>query len=148
MKAFFEQLFEYNHSMNQQVGMLLKQQDALVFQKSTEMFGHIINAHHIWISRLAQLAPIYTTWQPQRISDSLEIDMINFAETLPLIHNLELGKTVPGLTVKGRPCFKSAAETLFHVINHSTYHRAQIATELRRNGVDPITTDFILYEKP
>jgi uncharacterized damage-inducible protein DinB len=36
-------------------------------------------------------------------------------------------------------------EIITHVINHSTYHRGQIAMELRSLGVDPPQTDYIAY---
>ncbi|WP_185211767.1 DinB family protein [Sphingobacterium mizutaii] len=35
---------------------------------------------------------------------------------------------------------------MFHIINHSNYHRAQIATELRKQEIEPIQTDYIKYK--
>jgi uncharacterized damage-inducible protein DinB len=32
-----------------------------------------------------------------------------------------------------------------HVVNHATYHRGQIASKLRRFGVEPPKTDFVLW---
>ena len=32
-----------------------------------------------------------------------------------------------------------------HVVNHSTYHRGQVATQLRHLGRTPPTTDLIAY---
>ena len=37
------------------------------------------------------------------------------------------------------------SEILLHIVNHSTYHRAQVAKELRANGFEPINTDYITY---
>ncbi|WP_081413715.1 DinB family protein [Eisenibacter elegans] len=34
----------------------------------------------------------------------------------------------------------SAQEVFFHIINNSTYHRAQIATELKQQGINPLAT--------
>lgn len=34
---------------------------------------------------------------------------------------------------------------LRHVVNHGTYHRGQLASKLKRRGVDPPATDFILW---
>lgn len=36
-------------------------------------------------------------------------------------------------------------ETLLHVVNHGTYHRGQIVTMLRKQGAEPIATDFIHF---
>jgi uncharacterized damage-inducible protein DinB len=37
-------------------------------------------------------------------------------------------------------------DIIFHYCNHSTYHRAQIATELKINNITPPATDFIHYK--
>ena len=34
-----------------------------------------------------------------------------------------------------------------HVINHSTYHRGQIALKLRELNIAPPPTDFIVYQR-
>jgi uncharacterized damage-inducible protein DinB len=36
---------------------------------------------------------------------------------------------------------------MIHLVNHSTYHRAQIATLLRQGGLEPVNTDFITYDR-
>jgi uncharacterized damage-inducible protein DinB len=36
---------------------------------------------------------------------------------------------------------------MIHLVNHSSYHRAQIAMLLRQKGFEPINTDFITYDR-
>jgi uncharacterized damage-inducible protein DinB len=36
---------------------------------------------------------------------------------------------------------------MIHLVNHSSYHRAQIAMLLRQKGLEPINTDFITYDR-
>jgi uncharacterized damage-inducible protein DinB len=36
-------------------------------------------------------------------------------------------------------------DLLIHVINHSTYHRGQVAAMLRRLGTPALSTDFLIY---
>ncbi len=36
-------------------------------------------------------------------------------------------------------------QQLHHVINHSTYHRGQVATMLRQLGAEPAPTDLLVY---
>ena len=38
-------------------------------------------------------------------------------------------------------------DILFHVINHSNYHRAQIVSNLKEAGLHPGKTDFIYYKR-
>ena len=34
-----------------------------------------------------------------------------------------------------------------HVVNHATYHRGQVASKLRRLGIDPPATDLIVWAR-
>src|SRR6516164_9087054 len=34
---------------------------------------------------------------------------------------------------------------LRHVVNHSTYHRGQVASKLKRLGIEPLNTDFFFW---
>jgi uncharacterized damage-inducible protein DinB len=36
-------------------------------------------------------------------------------------------------------------ETMIHVMNHSTYHRGQVAGQIRQVGGTPNTTDYFIY---
>lgn len=43
--------------------------------------------------------------------------------------------------------FATYLETLLHVVNHSTYHRGQIAALLKVAGFEPLDTDLVLSIK-
>jgi uncharacterized damage-inducible protein DinB len=48
--------------------------------------------------------------------------------------------------MKGDPFQDKVEDTLFHVVNHSAYHRGQITTMLREAGVEKVaSTDLIHY---
>ncbi|WP_209331385.1 DinB family protein [Lunatimonas salinarum] len=34
-----------------------------------------------------------------------------------------------------------------HIVNHSTYHRGQIATLFRESGLQPVVTDYIMLKR-
>ena len=34
---------------------------------------------------------------------------------------------------------------MYHVVNHSTYHRGQLTTMLRQLGKVPVPTDFLVF---
>jgi uncharacterized damage-inducible protein DinB len=36
---------------------------------------------------------------------------------------------------------------MIHLVNHASYHRAQIALLMRQQGHEPINTDFITYDR-
>lgn len=35
---------------------------------------------------------------------------------------------------------------MYHLVNHSSYHRGQVATLLRQLGARPLATDFLLFQ--
>ena len=45
----------------------------------------------------------------------------------------------------GTPWTYPLGQMLQHVVNHSTYHRGQVATMLRQLGAAPAPTDFLVY---
>ncbi|MCF8317339.1 MAG: hypothetical protein K9I02_01220 [Haliscomenobacter sp.] len=48
---------------------------------------------------------------------------------------------------KGQLFSNSIQDMLFHIINHSTYHRGQVATEFKRQGLEPLVTDYIFFKR-
>jgi uncharacterized damage-inducible protein DinB len=48
-------------------------------------------------------------------------------------------------TLAGQSYRNSLADLVRHVVNHSTYHRGQAATQLRQLQVVPPSTDFVRY---
>ena len=49
------------------------------------------------------------------------------------------------LRAVGRTFTLSRWAILRHIVNHSTYHRGQVAAKLKRFGIEPPTTDFFFW---
>ena len=75
------------------------------------------------------------------------MDRTNHEQSLQILDNVDLDKMIHYNNTKGEASVNSVRDILFHVINHSTYHRGQIATEFRQNGLDPLVTDYIYYKR-
>ena len=48
-------------------------------------------------------------------------------------------------SVKGDPFTRPVGDVLVHIVNHSTYHRGQVATLVRQLGRIPLPTDYLLF---
>ena len=48
-------------------------------------------------------------------------------------------------TLAGSKYVASRRDVLAHVMNHSTYHRGQVALAIREDGGEPLQTDYILF---
>lgn len=57
----------------------------------------------------------------------------------------ELERVVEYRNMKGHPYRYPMRAILQHVVNHSTYHRGQVTTQLRQIGARPLSTDLLRY---
>ena len=71
-------------------------------------------------------------------------------ETFAFLRQLrpeDLVKVTEYLTVSGEVWPEVLWRQLLHAVFHSTYHRGQVATKLRRLGHVPAATDFVSYRE-
>ncbi len=144
MKTFFKELFDYNNHFNTKLAKLILANQRNTPKKSIQLFCHILNAHEIWNSRIQGKANVYRVWDIHNPNDFHEIIRLNGETTNTIIEKLPLNEMIEYSKSKTQ---KKISDVLFHIINHSTYHRGQIATEFKENGIEPIPTDFVHYER-
>ena len=49
--------------------------------------------------------------------------------------------------IEKRLFINTKQDMLFHIINHSTHHRAQILMDFREQGIEPIALDYVFYKR-
>jgi uncharacterized damage-inducible protein DinB len=146
MKAFFEDLFAYNFTMNEKLIQKLNELPEIP-PKSASLFNHILSAHHIWNHRILNDKATLSVWPDILNSEYLEINTDNYHLSLRILKEQELGSIVQYTNTKGEIYSNSVQHILFHVINHSNYHRAQIATNMKDSGITPIVSDYIFFKR-
>ena len=139
-------LFEYSNFYNQKLVELLKQHSGAVSEKSIQLINHIINAHQIWNSRILDETP-FDVWIIHDFSDLQEIDVQNFQKSIRILEAKDFSEKIKYTNSKGELYTNSVMDILFHLVNHSTYHRAQIATECKSAGITPLVTDYIFFKR-
>lgn len=147
MKQFFKELFEYNHHFNQKLGDVFAEQPDRIPERSVKWFNHILNAHRVWNNRIKPGQPHFGVWDINPFQDHKDIDEINFEHSLVILDNFDLNEIVNYTTTRGLALKNSIRDILFHTINHSTYHRGQIAADFRQNGLEPLVTDYVVYKR-
>jgi uncharacterized damage-inducible protein DinB len=145
MKSFFTQLFEYNHFMNNELIKAIVERHDLVSDKSLEWVNHILNAQQIWNNRIAREQPPYGVWELHSVDELSAINESNHQSSIAIIRNTELTTIIGYTNSKGHTFQNSVRDILFHIINHSTYHRGQIAVDFRQTGIEPLETDYDAY---
>ncbi len=112
--------------------------------------GHIVGAEWVWLRRwLGESPTAFPDWVVKpRVPDLRtrlsEVERERAAFVAGLADD-DLGRPVSYLTLSGKPFTDPLGHLMQHVVNHSTYHRGQVATQLRHLGHKPPSTDLIVY---
>lgn len=147
MKVFLNQLFDYNFYCNKRLIEECQKMGGIP-DKSQTLFSHILNAHHLWNARMMQKTPAYKVWQEHPVEDWGDIHYENQRNSFEIITNTDnLDQRVDYINTEGRSYANTLQDILFHIINHSTHHRAQIAADFRHNELEPLTLDYIFYKR-
>lgn len=86
-------------------------------------------------------------WEIRPIDKLKHINEENFTESLSIISAYDFNKVISYKNSKGLSFENSVQDILFHIINHSTYHRGQITSDCKLNGMIPLVTDYIFYKR-
>lgn len=147
MITFFKELFEYNHHFNSKLSDVFNNEIDKLNPQSIKLFSHVLNAHHIWNSRIMGKQSKYGVWDVHSHQLLQEINNDNFNNSIFILDNINLDKPITYTNSRGDRFENTVRDMLFHVINHSTYHRGQIASHFRQCGIEPLTTDYIFYKR-
>jgi uncharacterized damage-inducible protein DinB len=148
MKKYFLKLYQYNAWSNKRVLGCLTRQNVRD-EKILTIMGHIVAAQFLWLHRIKGLpAPDVKLWgeytlnQLQLLADDAGTKWIEFVEGTD---NFDRDLTYRNYV---NELYTTNVEMIMvHLVNHSSYHRGQIAMLLRQKGFEPINTDFITYDR-
>lgn len=147
MKAFFHQVFDYNYFSNKQLITVCSNLEEIP-SKTGQLFNHILNAHHMWNARIMDIPSEFEAWQNHGLETWEEIHYDNQRNSFEIVSNAELWeRRINYVDSKGETFSCSLQDILFHIINHSTHHRAQILADLRSHDIDPPVLDYIYYKR-
>jgi uncharacterized damage-inducible protein DinB len=112
--------------------------------------GHLYAAEWVWLERLkgespSGLPPVHEVPTLSVLKEkwgAVEAEQKAFVEGLG---DDRMEEKVRYRNVKGEPWSYALSELLVHIVNHSTYHRGQVATMFRQLGKKPAATDYLLF---
>jgi uncharacterized damage-inducible protein DinB len=142
MKTFFTELFDYNRTMNSELIKAMVEQQDMVTDKSLELMNHILNAHQRWNTRVKKDQEMVGTWDLNALDELISINENNYQATLSIIGSFAFETIIEYPGAEDNVHKNSVRDMLFHIINHSTYHRGQIAMDFRQSGLKPLETDY------
>lgn len=115
--------------------------------KAEALFSHVLNAQHIWISRINRNQPDYERFDIQKKEQFAALHRENFVRLEQIIDNVNLESIVEYQNSQGDQFSNTVYDILMHIVNHSTYHRGQIAAQFRLNNIEPPVTDYIFLKR-
>lgn len=120
------------------------------YPSARDMLLHIVWAEWIWLQRWKGLSP-HSVWQAADYPDldalrarwsDVEIEQGAF---LDAINRERLVAVVRYLNLQGETWQYPLWRTMYHALNHSSYHRGQLTTMLRQLGARALPTDFLVF---
>lgn len=147
MQAFLKDLFVYTHQCHQQLIQAFQENADRVAPRAVEIWNHILNAHHVWNHRIMGQPQVFQVWQTHDPKAYTDIEADNYQASLQILGGYDLHQIIAYRTTKGDAYNNTVQDILFHIINHSAYHRGQIALEFRRSQIEPLISDYILYKR-
>ena len=111
---------------------------------------HIVWGEWIWLQRWKSVSPTLV-FSPSDFPDVASLrERLHtvVVERSDFLRELPAERLVPPMeyrNIRGEVWRYPLWQQLYHVVNHSTYHRGQVATMLRQLGATPAATDLLVY---
>jgi uncharacterized damage-inducible protein DinB len=120
------------------------------FGSIRDTLTHLVWGEWIWLQRWKGISPtrVFSPLDYPDVESLRERFHAVAAERSTFLDDLtidRLPEVVEYTNVKGEVWRYPLWQQLHHVVNHSTYHRGQVATMLRQLGAAPAATDFLVY---
>jgi uncharacterized damage-inducible protein DinB len=128
----------------------LNQSAASSFPSVGATLAHIVGAEWVWLRRwLGESPGSFPDWVAKPALADLSVRLSAVEQErgsfVASLSDADLGRLVSYRTLGGQAYTDPLDNLMRHVVNHSTYHRGQVATQLRQLGFQPPSTDLIVF---
>ena len=116
--------------------------------KTVELMAHILGAERVWLSRIVGETSPIVVWPTLSLDDAERVLAENFAgyrRVLSRLSSAGLQEPITYKTSAGDQFTSTVEDILTQVATHGSYHRGQIAAQVRAAGGTPNPTDYIAY---
>lgn len=143
----FLRLFNFNKWANKEVMKSIHSQE--VSDEIIRKMVHVMWAEWAWLQRVQGKVIDRSTIVELISKDELQLRLNQNSEAwIQFIEETEdFEKIYDYQLLNGTESTSYLSDILTHVVNHGSYHRGQIATLLRQDGLIPNPTDFIQFSR-
>lgn len=120
-------------------------------EKAFSLMGHIVDAQTTWLVRVKDPSSasknFWNTYSVEEMAFHHEKSNKDWEEFISSLDEKDFSRMIDYTNSQGKSYQNTIGEIITHVLNHSTYHRGQIAAEVRKSGAPPALTDYIAYKR-
>ena len=145
----FEKLLAFNHWANK-LYLETFSNNVSTPDNCLKMMSHIIGAEVIWLQRINAKAITLSAFEPKtaEVLIAMNTDLTEkWVQKIAEIREKSNPMNINYKNLEGVDFSSTFEDILIHICNHGTYHRAQIAQELKMAGIKPPSTDFIIFSR-
>ena len=146
LKMKEEEIINYTELADGQIIKIFKQA-TVQLPDAERLFSHILNAQHIWVYRIWGEKPLHGVWDIHQKESFEQISIDNFKRIRNILKAGSLEKQITYSNSRNVQFENQIDQILFHLFNHSTYHRGQVVTLLKKEGFEPPVTDYIILKR-
>jgi uncharacterized damage-inducible protein DinB len=122
------------------------------FPTIRDTIAHVAGAEWIWLRRWKGDGPsAFPTWVASATIEEVAAHLRDVESErdafMATLSDADLAKARAFHLLNGQPDSQVLEAQMLHVVNHSTYHRGQIAGMIRQVGGIPIPTDLIAFTR-
>jgi uncharacterized damage-inducible protein DinB len=143
------QLLKYTVWANNTILTLFEKYGPQTPAPSLRLMSHLVNAQATWLARLRDQIATVGIWDEHDLATCKRMNTETLSGFEEFLQNQKPGsdlhKKVPYKNSMGMPFENSILDILLQMLSHGSYHRGQIAMQLRQHGLEPVNTDYITF---
>ena len=119
--------------------------------EAVRLYAHIVGTERVWFLRLQK-----QDWHAQKIWPTMSLDAceklahdnaVAYTAYVDGLKEADFADPIPYVNSQGDSFTNTVGDILIHVVTHGVHHRGQIATTLRRVGIEPPVLDYIRFAR-
>lgn len=148
-KDHFIHLFRYDDwATKESVNSIKKLDDPS--DRLISIISHVVATEQLWYDRVTQAKIPISPWEKYSLDECIDKSTEITSMWIALLNEIGedgLSNIINYVNTQGNKYNNSLKEIVTHTINHSSYHRAQVALLVRDAGGEPALTDYIVYAR-
>jgi len=150
MKKHFLKQFKYNEWANYRFQITIEE-NKVKDKNVLALYSHVLSAQIIWLNRIKDIPtspfPLWEIYNHRELKSMTEESSTNWIDFIKDHPNVTFEEMINYKDTKGNKHENTLKNIITHVLNHSTYHRGQIASKLKQLGIEVPGTDYIAFDR-